>query len=133
MANLAIIHPHRPTGERKSVPISERITLCEIFTRTIGRNLPQWAGRMSTKDGQVSLDARLLGWVVGILIVAGLTLGGFGLKEIYTLSGDLREQRQILLNDRENYIKYGLETNRQIHRIEERLDRMERGPSQNRR
>ena len=127
MAQLTTLHPHHSTGERRSVsvPISEKITLCEIFTRTIGRNLPKWAGRMSYRSGEVSLDARLLAWVIGVLITVGLTLGGFGLLELYRLSGDFREQRQMLLNDRQNYINYGIETNRQLQRIENRLDRLE--------
>ena len=137
MPNLAIVHPNQPSGSHPvSVPISEKITWCERFTRIIGRNLPKWAGRMTTKDGQVSLDARLLGWAVGILsivIAAGLAVVGFGLKEIYRQNGELREQRQMMMNDRQNYINYGIQNNQQLQRIEERLDRMERGPSQNRR
>lgn len=119
---------HPSSGERRSVsvPISEKITLGGQILHKLSAKLPKWAGKMAYTKGEVSLDARFLGWVVGILITAGLAIGGFGLVQIYQLSGDFREQRQILINDRQNQSNYGLETNRKLDRIEQRLDRLER-------
>lgn len=126
MAHLTIIHGGS-SGERTavSVPISEKITWWEQFLRTAARKLPKWAGRMSYSQGDVHIDAKLLGWAIGLLTLILVGLGAFNLREIYSMNGKLERQEQIQLNDRQNYINYGLQTNEAIQRLDKRLERME--------
>lgn len=121
------LFPHRQSsGDHPVVPISEKITLCESITRTVASYLPKWAGKMSYKEGQVSVDARLF-WS-GLPIIFGVLVMFLGWMAVQVVSqgSRLEAMHQSITSIEKHYDSRDSDRLRELREVRERLDRLER-------